>query len=125
MRVKERYDLEVRIRSRWPHLCSGPSGRKVLKESHLSEFELDYITHSLADLGKQGFRSAVVPLVTNNGSRFFRWEDSHYWLMEWVKGRHCDYFNESDAVVVAKALGRLHGASQGIKFDPVPDTCWL
>ncbi|NMB10766.1 MAG: CotS family spore coat protein [Firmicutes bacterium] len=125
--VEDRYDLDVRrFAQDGPiYVLDTSLGRKALKESGLSQFELEYITHSLADLDKQGFKSVVVPLTTDDGSRFFRWEDSHYLLMDWVKGRHCDYLNVSDALAVAKALGRLHGASQGIRFDPVPDTRWL
>lgn len=125
--VEDRYDLQVEgfIQDGPIYILKTSLGKKALKESHLSGFELEYITHSLADLDKQGFKSVVVPLATDDGSRFFHWEDSHYLLMDWVKGRHCDYFNESDAKLVAKALGHLHGASRGIRFDPVPDTRWL
>ena len=32
--------------------------------------------------------------------------------MDWVKGRHCDYLDEQDAVAVAQALAHLHRASR-------------
>ena len=125
--VENRYDLEVeRFAREGPiYVLQTSAGLKALKKSDLTQFELDYITHSLADIDKQGCTSVVVPLPAGDGSRYFRFEDSYYFLMDWVKGRHCDYLNEKDAVAVAKTLGRLHDASQGIKFDPVPDTRWL
>jgi len=125
--VENRYDLEVqRFAREGPiYVLQTSSGLKGLKKSGLSQLELEYITHSLADIDKQGCTSVVVPLPASDGSRYFRFQDSYYFLMHWVKGRHCDYLSETDAVAVAKTLGRLHDASQGIKFDPVPDTRWL
>lgn len=125
--VGNQYDLEVRrfVQDAPIYVLETSSGRKALKASNLSQFELEYITHSLADLDKQGLKSVVVPLEASDGSRFFRWGDSHYLLMDWVKGRHCDYLIESDALMVAKALARLHSASGNIRLDPVPDTRWL
>ncbi len=125
--VEKQYDLEVKsFAQEGPiHLLATSAGKKALKASGLSQFELAYITNSLADLEKEGFQSVVVPQAALGGSRFFSWEDSHYFLTDWVKGRHCDYLNENDAIAVAKALGRLHNASQGLRFNRVPDTRWL
>ncbi len=125
--VESRYDLEVELFAREGpiYVLQTSAGLKALKKSDLSQLELDYITHSLADIDKQGCTAVVVPLAAADGSRYFRFADAHYFLMDWVKGRHCDYLYEKDALAVAKALGRLHAASRGIKFDPVPDTRWL
>ncbi|NMB23909.1 MAG: CotS family spore coat protein [Firmicutes bacterium] len=125
--VEEQYDLEVRSYTQEGpiYLLATSAGKKALKASNLSSFELAYITDSLANLEKQGLRSVVVPLPTLEGSRFFGWQDGRYFLSDWIKGRHCDYLNENDATAVAKALGHLHGASRGLRFNRVPDTRWL
>lgn len=75
--MEDQYDLEVaRFAQDEPiYVLDTSSGRKALKESHLSQFELEYITHSLADLDQQGCKSVVVPWQTRYGSRFFRWGD--------------------------------------------------
>ncbi len=125
--VESRYDLEVKgfVQDGPIYVLQTSAGLKALKKSALTQIELDYVIHSLADIDKQGCTAVVVPLAARDGSRYFRFDDCFYFLMDWIKGRHCDYFNEKDAVAVAETLGRLHDASQNIKFDPVPDTRWL
>ena len=115
-------DLEVqRFAREGPiYVLQTSAGLKGLKKSGLSQLELEYITHSLADIDKQGCTSVVVPLPASDGSRYFRFEDSYYFLMDWVKGRHCDYPNETDAVAVAKTLGRLHDAFPRHQVRPRP-----
>ncbi len=125
--VEEQYALEVQrsVQEGPIYLLATSKGRKALKVSSLSRFELEYITRSLADLKKQGLDLIVAPLSTADGSHFFLWEDSYYFLMDWVKGRHCDYLDEQDAVAVAQALAHLHRASRDLRFSTVPDTRWL
>ncbi|NLK07382.1 MAG: CotS family spore coat protein [Firmicutes bacterium] len=125
--VEENYNLEIMgfMQDGSVYLLATSMGQKALKRSSLSAFELAYITDALAYLAQTGFQSVVDPLMTKDGTRFFTWRDSQYFLSDWVLGRHCDYLYEQDAETVARDLARLHVTSRNLNFNRVPDTRWL
>jgi CotS family spore coat protein len=63
-----------------------------------------------------GFTHVDKYSLNSEGEPYALVNEDIYTLSEWIEGRECDFHNDDDIVIAAKALANMHIASKG--YDP-------
>lgn len=113
----ERFNLEVAdvIPVRKVYIISTNKGNKVLKKIDYDIKELEFIGQIVEHFKCNKFNRIFNFEKTKDGKIFTQWRENIYCLMDLVEGKECQFSNEIDVGIAAKAIGEFHLASKGFK----------
>lgn len=99
-------------------LTKGPR-RYILKHVNLEENRIRGISECKEYMYSRGFHGEERYLPTAEGDLLCEVDDNRFVLTEAVRGRDCDFDNNQDVKIAAKALAQFHNASRGfVPADP-------
>jgi CotS family spore coat protein len=123
-----KYDLYVDLFSRFNlkafdvvplrnvFLISTDKGRKILKKINYSQEDVNFIYLATSYI-KQNFEGIMDFVKTKDRNIYTLWKGDMYCMLDLIEGRECEFGNPIDIKIAASALGQLHNAGEGFKYD--------
>ncbi|MFU0824906.1 CotS family spore coat protein [Clostridium sp.] len=112
--------FDIRIESIKPnkgvYFLKTNKGAKCLKRINYGVQKLCFVYGAKEHLINNGFTHVDKYSLNSEGEPYALVNEDIYTLSEWIEGRECDFHNDDDIVIAAKALANMHIASKG--YDP-------
>ena len=112
--------FDIRIESIKPnkgvYFLKTNKGAKCLKRINYGIQKLCFVYGAKEHLINNGFTRVDKYNLNIEGEPYALVNEDIYTLSEWIEGRECDFHNDDDIVIAAKALANMHIASKG--YDP-------